>query len=333
MAATRRRWLIPVVLLAVALLHACVLLWLSQQLQGFSLLRPMATPLFTRTIAPAAPVPVRSKPAAQRRPSVQPKTAAAAGPAQPEPNEPVAAAVETPTPAREASVPVPPVASTEPVVAQPVPDNWPPDSRASYVLGGNYRGPLHGDAQVQWQREGERYQVQLRISLGWLASMSMTSQGRVTSGHLEPELYEELTASKTRRHVRMGPTELLFMDGTSQLRPAGVQDAASQFVELTHRFSSAQQPLAVGQSVSYWLARPGGADEWTFDITEVQTLYLPRLGPVEAYHLKPRPLARPRGPITAEMWFAPSLQYLPVRIKISMDQDIWLDLLLDTVEQ
>jgi hypothetical protein len=125
----------------------------------------------------------------------------------------------------------------------------------------------------------------------------------------------------------------LFLDGTSRPRPAGVQDAASQFVELAHRFASAQQPLAVGQSVSYWLARPGGADEWTFDITEVETLYTPRLGPVEAYHLKPRPLARPRGPISAEMWFAPSLQYLPVRIKISLDQDIWLDLLLDTLEQ
>jgi len=57
------------------------------------------------------------------------------------------------------------------------------------------------------------------------------------------------------------------------------------------------------------------------------------LGAVNAFHLKPRPVANPRGNISAEMWFAPSLQYLPVRIKMIVSADTWLDLLVDKIEQ
>jgi hypothetical protein len=54
---------------------------------------------------------------------------------------------------------------------------------------------------------------------------------------------------------------------------------------------------------------------------------------VQAFHLKPRPIANPRGNITAEMWFAPSLQYLPVRIRVNMGDDVNIDLIVDKIEQ
>ena len=66
---------------------------------------------------------------------------------------------------------------------------------------------------------------------------------------------------------------------------------------------------------------------------ELDTLSTPRHGALQAFHLKPRPLARPRGPITAELWFAPTLQYLPVRIRINLGEQIWIDLMVDTIEQ
>ena len=57
------------------------------------------------------------------------------------------------------------------------------------------------------------------------------------------------------------------------------------------------------------------------------------VGAVQALHLKPRPLARPRGPITAEIWYAPALQHLPVRIRITQGADTFMDLLVETIEQ
>ena len=45
------------------------------------------------------------------------------------------------------------------------------------------------------------------------------------------------------------------------------------------------------------------------------------------------PLANPRGNITVEMWLAPSLQYLPAKIRIVMGDEAWLDLMVDHIEQ
>ena len=50
-------------------------------------------------------------------------------------------------------------------------------------------------------------------------------------------------------------------------------------------------------------------------------------------HLKPRQLAKPRGSIVAEIWFAPSLQYLPVRIRITQGEGSYVDLLVQTIDQ
>jgi hypothetical protein len=131
----------------------------------------------------------------------------------------------------------------------------------------------------------------------------------------------------------MGDESITLNDGRRLPRPPGVQDAASQFVELSHRFATGRDVLEVGRSVSLWLARPGGVDLWTYDIVAKQLLQTPELGAVEAFHLKPRPLPNARGNITAEMWFAPSLQYLPVRIRVNMGEEAHLDLIVTKIEQ
>jgi hypothetical protein len=112
-----------------------------------------------------------------------------------------------------------------------------------------------------------------------------------------------------------------------------VQDTASQFVELTQRFATGREVLEVGRSVTLWLARPGGVDQWVYEIVGREQLRTPRFGTVETFHLKPRPIANARGNINVEMWFAPSLQYLPARIRIVMGDESYLDLLVDHIEQ
>ena len=72
---------------------------------------------------------------------------------------------------------------------------------------------------------------------------------------------------------------------------------------------------------------------WTYDVVEEETLATPELGAVQAFHLRPRPIANPSGAITAEIWFAPSLHYLPVRIRISLGGDNFVDLMVERIEQ
>jgi hypothetical protein len=235
---------------------------------------------------------------------------------------------------------------------------WPSDTRLTYQLGGYFRGPLHGDAQVQWTRPtnsetatlsaatpSDRYQVRIGISVG-LIKAQFTSQGRVRVHGLEPEAYEEVLANGKLRSVSLTEQSVRLMDGRSLSKPVitaqtnnmdqtmlTVQDTASQFVDLGHRFSSGRARLVQGEQVRVWLARPAGLDEWIYDVGPAETIDLPTLGAVQAYHLKPRPLPNARGTIEAQMWIAPSLQYLPVRIKITLNSETHVDLLVKTIEQ
>ena len=367
----------------VLLLHALALALLSSLLRPPSLLKTMATPFYTRSIAPevpavvaAAPAPMEIKPnrptalirparaATKNKAKTNPKPSQGATEATdvaPEPaTEPPEVTAQAPdTPASAASPAVandqttaaavadanaaPP--ATEPVAAAsaapaasapsagdaPFLASWPSDTRLTYKLGGNYRGELHGSARVLWQREGTRYHTAVEMSAGLLASLSFTSQGDITEGGLRPEVYEENVRGR-RRGVRLGE-DVRLNNGDRIARPEAVQDTASQFVELGHRFSTGQVKLVPGAQVNFSMARPGGIDEWTYDVIGEETLHLPRLGPVPTLHLKPRPLSKPRGPISAEIWYAPSLQYLPVRIRITQGNDNYIDLMVDTIEQ
>ena len=367
----------------VLLLHALALALLSSLLRPPSLLKTMATPFYTRSIAPevpavvaAAPAPMEIKPdrptalirparaatknkarttskpsqgateatdvapeSATEPPGVTaqaPDTPASAASAAVANDQTTAAAVADANAAPPAAEPVAaasaaPAASAPSAGDAPFLASWPSDTRLTYKLGGNYRGELHGSARVLWQREGTRYHTAVEMSAGLLASLSFTSQGDITEGGLKPEVYEENVRGR-RRGVRLGE-DVRLNNGERIARPEAVQDTASQFVELGHRFSTGQVKLVPGAQVNFSMARPGGIDEWTYDVIGEETLHLPRLGPVPTLHLKPRPLSKPRGPISAEIWYAPSLQYLPVRIRITQGNDNYIDLMVDTIEQ
>lgn len=365
--ATRHRLLVLVALVLAG--HVVALSFFSRWQSDTRMLRPMVAPLYTRLLAPtepaAAPRAQAPPPPAPAAPRVRalPAKPPASVPATPEPgrtaepppeqqaaapeSEPAASAPATaaeppvatpssPPPLAAASAPSPVAAASAPAAAasatQASLDSWPADTRLRYRLGGRFRsGDLYGDARVLWQREGDRYQVRVEVNIPPFASMVMASQGQVQPGGLAPQVYEESRRSGSRG-VRMGEREVVLANGQVTARPPGVQDTASQFVELSHRFATGQSALEVGRSVSIWMARPGQVDLWTYDIAGKEVLRTP-LGNVEAFHLKPRPIGNPRGNITAEMWFAPGLQYLPVRIRVSMGEEAHVDLLVEGIDQ
>jgi hypothetical protein len=277
--------------------------------------------------AQAAAAPQRPASAPERSEEVTPEVATV-----PSETTPAASAPETaraPAPDSSAAVAAAAAAASAPAPASL--DSWPVDTRLSYRLSGNYRGELTGSARVQWQRDGSLYQTRVDIDVGFLATLALTSQGDATPTGLMPRAYEE-TRRSGPRVVRLGAETITFNDGRKAPRPPGVQDTASQFVELSHRFATGQEVAEVGRSVSLWMARPGAVDLWTYDIVGKDLLQSPEFGAFEAFHLKPRPIANPRGNITAEMWFAPTLQYLPARIRVNMG-DAYVDLMVVKIEQ
>jgi hypothetical protein len=216
------------------------------------------------------------------------------------------------------------------------PFEWPTSTRLSYALTGNYRGEVTGSAQVEWIRVDERYQVNLDLVVGPefapLITRRMTSEGRIAASGLVPARYDEDTqvVMRERRRVTVvfEADAVVLANGQRRERIDGVQDTASQFIQLTYLFSTRPDLLRVGASVAFPLALPRAMDAYAYEVVETQTLQSP-FGPLASYHLKPRPRpTRKANELTAELWIAPELRYLPVRIRIEQDAATFIDLMI-----
>jgi hypothetical protein len=303
---------------------------------------PAIAVTFVQTLEPTAP-PAPPAGAAAPRPAPRPATAtlreaiappsmpasAPTGPLAPEPLQAQAPGVVSTAPAQAESPTVPPG-----VV------DWPPSTRLVYRVLGEFRGPAEGEAEVQWRRSEDRYEVLMNLHIGPgfapLASRTVRSEGLITAEGLAPRRYEEETRAlftePRRLAIELAADGILLPSGQRVARPAGVQDSASQFVQLTWMFTVDPGRLVPGQVLELPLALPRRVEPWLFDVVGPETLFLAP-GAVETVHVKPRREARPGGDLTAEVWIAPSLQYLPVRILIRQSAQTWLDLTLQTWPQ
>ncbi|MEO7057715.1 MAG: DUF3108 domain-containing protein [Caldimonas sp.] len=216
-----------------------------------------------------------------------------------------------------------------------MPFEWPASTRVSYVLTGNYRGEVTGQARVEWVRQGARYQVNYDFLVGPefapLISRRATSEGRIDDEGLVPERYDEETnvifRDRRRATVVFEPTEVVLADGKRQARLAGVQDTASQFIQLTYLFTTHPERLRVGEKIDFPLALPRGMDRHVYEVVGEETLTLP-FGAIDTFHLKPT-TEKKKNALAVEIWFAPSLRFLPVRIRVAQDETNYVDMLID----
>jgi hypothetical protein len=220
-------------------------------------------------------------------------------------------------------------------VNPPAAFEWPPSTRIAYSLTGHFQGPVHGQAQVEWLREGARYQVHLDVSVGPrlapFVQRRMSSEGLLTAQGLRPQRYEEETRVVLRepRRLRMAFTDdqVTLANGNRAAPLPGVQDTASQFVQLTWLFTTQPQRLRVGERIELPLALPRRIGTWVYEVVAQEQL-VTLAGELPVLHLRPVPGSGRPGELVAEAWFAPGLQYLPVRILIRQDEQTHIDLLL-----
>ena len=289
------------------------------------------------TAAPSAETPSIGVPDTTVGPVLAEATAASA----PAPAADVAPLASPPASGASAASPAPPSAA---LASAPAPASapaavafeWPPSTRLSYALVGDYRGPVQGSARVEWIRRGDVYQVHLDVNVGGVARRRMSSEGRLGEQGLQPRLYEEVTTAlfrDTRRHVvRFEADRIVLANGQVQPTMPQVQDTASQFVQLTWLFSTQSHRLRPGESVEVPLALPRRVDRWVYDVQQEEEVQTPA-GLIRAVHMKPRRLLAPKGELLVETWFAPSLQYLPVRIIIRQGDAAYADLTLSRLPQ
>lgn len=316
---------------------------------------------FVRELQPATPPVAAPRPAPSAAPAPRlrqlaalapmPEPAASAPQAEPlqalEPEQ-LALNPEQQPLAEEPAAPAEPLLPELPALAELDPANaafdWPPSTRLSYRLTGDVRGPVEGFARVEWLRSGTRYQVHMDVGVGPsiapLMHRRISSEGEISPEGLRPLRFDEATRVLLREprqfQVLMDDAEVRLANGRVLPRPLGLQDTASQFVQLTWLFTMQPELLQPGRSIALPLALPRRVMHWLYEVGELEWLDTPA-GALQAVHVRARAdvagEAARLGDLVPEAWFAPSLQYLPVRILIRQPGGHHVDLLLERLPQ
>jgi hypothetical protein len=320
-------------------------------------------------VARAATVPTPAPQAGAKRKAVRkpPKVAEAASAAS-QPDEPpkladaaASAVAEAPAPIAAASAPEAVAAASAPPPPAPAPSQaapggtakatasndtkaptfiWPKATRVSYKMEGNFRGPIYGQASVEWLREGSTYQVFVEASVGPsfapLGSWRLSSQGEIRPEGLYPRRYENMNRMLTRSSPVLGlqfdDDEVTLSNGGKIPRKPGMQDPASQFIQLAYSFMLNPLLLMPGNTVylpMVWLKK---SEVIAYDVLNEEVLRTP-LGDIPTYHVRPRRAEGDSNNMSAEIWFAPSLQYLPVRILTRANEQTFMDMQMDKAPQ
>ncbi|MDE2120905.1 MAG: DUF3108 domain-containing protein [Betaproteobacteria bacterium] len=198
---------------------------------------------------------------------------------------------------------------------------WPVSTRLEFALRGYYRGPLHGTGALEWRREGSRYL--LRLSGAALIDFSYTSRGRIDGEWLAPQQYVEqvLLRRKTVDFDRdAGLLRFSAMPSTLPIPPR-LQDSASVFMQLSQALRTRARDFAPGRLLRLQVARPTGTTTWNFRIAGRETVDT-GVGRLDCWHLVYDP--PPDADLGAQVWLAPSLQDLPVQIRLSHDSEDFL---------
>jgi hypothetical protein len=152
----------------------------------------------------------------------------------------------------------------------------------------------------------------------------------LTPDGIAPQRYDEETklilGDARRASVFFLGKEVQLASGAREPVMRGGQDSASQFVQLTWLFLTGREPLQAGRVVQFPLVLPRRQYAWQYEVLGEETLDTP-MGPVTSWHIRPA-RAPSGGDLVAEVWLAPSLQYLPVRLVIRQDADTYIDLML-----
>jgi len=307
----------------------------------------------TRTIAtdaPTAPAPraekVRTTP---RAPAPVTKQIAAAEPAPSSEsyasNSAVAPekysdnAITSIVPAALTEVPPPPAPvllaqaspeSARAVSAKPLPAKAvrsfviPPAARLKYDIKGEVKGfPYQVNGELRWAQDGKTYNARMEISHFLLGSRVQTSTGQLTRFGLEPTRFGDKVRSEVAAHFDYEKNKITFSANTpdAPLLP-GAQDQLSVFMQLAAMWGADPKGFPPGSTLPFQAVGPRSADSWVFNVGVMEKLHMPG-GDISAVRL----WRDPNGEHDAkgEIWLAPDLGYLPVRIRLTQPNGDFVD--------
>jgi hypothetical protein len=201
-----------------------------------------------------------------------------------------------------------------------------PSADLDYAIEARQRGfTLPGEALVSWRVADGKYSVQADTRSPLLGKILETrSEGAVDRYGLAPTKFVEkkFHKSATNTDFNRDTNTIGFTDG-KQSYPlvGGEQDRASASWQLAALARAAPDKFVAGSEWTFFVAGPRDGEPWTFKVVKREKVTLGgTLGEVDAVHILRAPPADDKGQ-ALDIWLAPSLEWYPVRLRFTDDDD------------
>ena len=308
--------------------------------------------LTTRTIAapppvaamPATPRPAPKKPVRKAAPPPPPDdaptTVAEAEPPEPAPVDPVPTP-PVPEPPASAPIPVEAPPAPEPAASAPLPTAplthatlfaFPDPVRLLYELTGEAK-KLHYSArgELLWKQDGQRYEATLQASMLFLGSRTRTSTGNITPEGLAPQRFSDKWRTELAAHFDQQNHRASFSANTPDVAlQTAAQDQLSVILQIAGILAAEPAKYPPAATLAIQTIGPKDADVWIFTVGAAEKIYVPH-GGIDTLKLTRNP--RKEFDQKVEVWLAPSMGYLPVRLKITNANGDYIDQQLRGVEK
>lgn len=221
-------------------------------------------------------------------------------------------------PMAAATAPASPQAQSGPAITLPG------SARLKYEVQAMSKGlPYQASAELLWRHDGAEYEARMEVSAFLVGSRTQTSQGRVGPSGLMPLRFANKARSEQAAHFDYPGNRIRFSANTpdAPLLP-GTQDRVSAVLQLSALLAGEPARYSTGSRISLPTVGQRDIDTWVFELQPAEQLSLPG-GEQMALKLIRQP--RREFDITVEIWLAPALGFLPVRIKLTQANGDFVD--------
>jgi hypothetical protein len=188
------------------------------------------------------------------------------------------------------------------------------------VLANKFPYSLSGE--LVWRQADQQYQASLSIG-AFGQTRTQTSRGHIGPNGLAPERFSDKYRSEVAAHFNWSQGKVTFSANTPDAPLlSGAQDRLSVLVQLAALVAGAPQQFPPATTLTLQTVGPRDADLWLFTVGNMEPLVLPG-GTVQG--LKLTRILRHQYDQQVEIWLAPSLGYLPARIRILESNGDFID--------
>ena len=208
----------------------------------------------------------------------------------------------------------------------------PESALLKYKVQGQAKGLNYwASAELAWQQDGQNYDSRLTVSAFLLGSRTQVSKGTLGPEGLMPTRFGDKGRSELAAHFQRDKGIISF-SANSPDAPLlkGAQDRLSVVIQVSSLFAGDPTRFPLGTMLSFQTVSQREAEVWHFLVEKEELLQLP-FGEIGAIKLNRKP--RREFDQHIELWFAPTLGYLPVRLRITNANGDFVDQLLNTAEK